>query len=71
MPPMIKKAGLDVGLTPGECTTWASFASGFYHWAIFDNPQAIKNIALITSHGFGEGNAINSQVNDLLRIETS
>jgi len=69
MPPMIKKAGLDVGLTPGECTTWASFASGFYQWAINDNPQAIKNIALITSHGFGEGNAINSQVNDLLRIK--
>jgi len=69
MPPMIKKAGLDVGLTPGECTTWASFASGFYQWAINDNPEAIKNIALITSHGFGEGNAINSQVNDLLRIK--
>jgi O-glycosyl hydrolase len=69
MPPMIKNAGLDVGLTPGECTTWNSFASAWYHWAIHDNPEAMKNIALITSHGFGEGNAINSQVNDLLRMK--
>jgi hypothetical protein len=69
MPPMIRREGVDVGLTPGECTTWGSFASGFYQWAIHDNPEAIKNIALITSHGFGEGNVINSQANDLLRLK--
>lgn len=69
VPPMIKKAGLDVGLTPGECTTWGSFANAWYHWAIHDNPEAMKNIALITSHGFGEGNAINSQASDLLRLK--
>jgi len=69
VPPMIKKAGLDVGLTPGECTTWGSFAAAWYHWAIHDNPEAIKNIALITSHGFGEGNVINSQASDLLRLK--
>jgi len=69
MPPMIKKAGLEVGLTPGECTTWGSFASAWYHWAIHDNPEAMKNIALITSHGFGEGNRINSQVSDFLRMK--
>ena len=69
MPPMIGAAGLDIGLTPGECTTWASFANGFYGWAIFDNPIALKNIALITSHGFGEGPVINSQVSDLLRLK--
>jgi O-glycosyl hydrolase len=69
MPQMIKDAGLDVGMTPGECTTWASFANGFYNWAIYDDPDAIKNIALITSHGFGEGPVINSQANDLLRLK--
>jgi O-glycosyl hydrolase len=69
MPSMIKAAGLDIGLTPGECTTWASFANGFYGWAIYDNPLAMENIALITSHGFGEGSVINSQVNDLLRLK--
>ncbi len=68
MVPLIEKAGLDVGLTPGECSTWGSFASSFYNWAIHDNPGAMKNIALITSHGFGEGNAINSRAIDLLRM---
>jgi hypothetical protein len=68
MPTMIRNAGLDVGLTPGECTTWGSMSSAFYHWAIHDNPGAMKNIALITSHGFGQGNAINSQASDLLRL---
>ena len=69
MPPMIARAGLDVGLTPGECTTWGQFAAAWYHWAIHDNPEAMKNIALITSHGFGEGNVINSSASDLLRLK--
>jgi len=69
MPPMIRKANLEVGLTPGECSNWGTFAAAWYHWAIHDNTEAMKNIALITSHGFGEGNAINSQANDLLRMK--
>jgi hypothetical protein len=69
VPPMIKKAGLDVGLTPGECTTWGSFANAWYHWAIHDNQGAMQNVALITSHGFGEGNEINSHAGDLLRLK--
>jgi O-glycosyl hydrolase len=69
MPQMIKSAGLNVGLTPGECTTWSSFANYWYPWAILDNEQATKNIALITSHGFGEGDAINSKATDLLHLK--
>ncbi len=69
VPPMIKAAGLDVGLTPGECTTWARFEQHWYHWAIHDNEEAMKNIALITSHGFGTESSINSKVNDLLRMK--
>lgn len=57
MPPMIKKAGLqNVGLTNGECSNWYRFN----HWgqadAIYTNKQALKNLALITSHGFFNGN---------------
>ncbi|MCB1122611.1 MAG: hypothetical protein KJT03_13750 [Verrucomicrobiae bacterium] len=58
MPDMIREAGLKVGLTPGECTTWDHFHRHWYHWAIHDNPAALKNLALITSHGFGIGDAI-------------
>ncbi len=68
MPPMIKDAGLDVGLTPGECATWNNFANYWYQWAIYDNPRAMKNISLITSHGFGEGNTINSRATDFLHL---
>lgn len=69
MPPMIKKAGLDVSLTPGECTTWDRFEMHWYHWAIHDNVEAMKNIGLITSHGFGTESSINSVANDLLRMK--
>jgi len=69
MPSMIKKAGLNVGMTPGECSTWNNFANFWYQWAIWDNENALKNIALITSHGFGEGNAINSRGADLLWLK--
>lgn len=69
MPEMIKAAGLEIGITPGECTTWRHFASHWYHWAIHDNEKALNNMALITSHGFGAGDAINSQANDLLRMK--
>jgi len=69
VPPMIKAAGLDVGLTPGECTTWERFEQHWYHWAIHDYEEAMKNIALITSHGFGTESSINSAANDLLRMK--
>ncbi|HUX96539.1 MAG TPA: hypothetical protein VMV47_12475 [Bacteroidales bacterium] len=69
MPPMIEAAGLKVGLTPGECTTWWHMAMHWYHWPIHDNENAMKNLALITSHGFGAGDRINSQANDLLRMK--
>jgi O-glycosyl hydrolase len=69
MPPMLRAAGLDVGVTPGECTTWRHFYNHWYHWAIHDNENAMKNIALITSHGFGTGDAIQSRASDLLRLK--
>jgi len=69
MHPMMQAAHLNVGLTPGECTTWRHFSTHWYHWAIHDNEKALNNMALITSHGFGEGDAINSQANDLLRLK--
>lgn len=69
MPPMIKAAGLDVGLTPGECTTWKRMSDRWYHWAIFDNKKAFNQMALITSHGFGDEKYMNSQANNLFRLE--
>jgi len=68
MGPMMKASGLDVGLTPGECTTWQHMSRHWYHWAIYKNPEAHKNLALITSHGFGVGKDINSEANDVLRM---
>lgn len=68
MGPMMKASGLDVGLTPGECTTWDHMSRYWYHWAIYKNPKALENMALITSHGFGIGRGINSEANDLLRM---
>lgn len=53
MRPMLDKAGLkNVGLTPGETTYWSKFYTTGYAQAIFDNKQAMKNLSLITSHGF-------------------
>jgi hypothetical protein len=68
MPGMIESAGLDVGLTPGECSNWGKFKNMCYHWAIHDNEQAMENISLITSHGFGTESSIISEPNDLLRL---
>lgn len=42
----------EVGLAPGETTHWGAFHS--YARAIVANPLALKNMALITSHGFNE-----------------
>src|ERR1019366_8762787 len=68
MRPMMDKEGLkDVGLTPGETSNWEAFGRWYapYYWA---DPVALKNIGLITSHGFGLGRgATNSLGVDTLR----
>lgn len=56
MRPMLKEEGLaDVGLTNGEYTNWYRF----YHWgyarAIVEDEHALKDLDLITSHGFYVG----------------
>jgi len=57
MRPMLDKVGLqDVGITPGECTNWYRFSGWGYADAIADDPVALKNLGLITSHGFYGGN---------------
>jgi hypothetical protein len=56
MRPMMDKAGLkDVALTPGETSNWAAFASSGYAYYLATDPVAIKNLGLVTSHGFGIG----------------
>ncbi len=56
MPGMLKKQGLgDVGVTPGECTNWYRFSAWGYADAIAGDPAALKNLGLITSHGFYGG----------------
>ncbi len=53
MRPMLDKAGLKmVGLTPGETTNWTRFHEWGYAQAIANDPVALKNLGLITSHGF-------------------
>lgn len=42
----------DVGLTPGETTNWHRFSEWGYAYAIADDPEALRNLSLITSHGF-------------------
>jgi hypothetical protein len=52
----LRKAGLgDVGVTPGEPTNWYRFDEWGYASAIADAPGALKNLGLITSHGFYAG----------------
>ncbi|MBM3745835.1 MAG: hypothetical protein FJW34_08555 [Acidobacteria bacterium] len=50
---MLDQEGLkDVGLTPGETSNWYRFSEWGYASAIAADPEAIKNLGLITSHGF-------------------
>lgn len=69
MRPMMDRAGLqDVGLTPGETSNWDAFGR-WYAYFIQTDPVALKNLGLITSHGFGLGpQANNSLGTDLLRL---
>ena len=56
MRPMLDEAGLkEVGITPGECSNWYRFSAWGYADAIADDPAALKNLGLITSHGFYNG----------------
>jgi len=52
----LDKAGLsDVGVTPGECSNWTRFYNWGHADAIADDPEALKALGLITSHGFTGG----------------
>lgn len=52
----LDKAGLkDVGVTPGENTNWYRWSYWGYAHAIADDPKALQNLGLITSHGFYVG----------------
>jgi hypothetical protein len=72
--PMLDKQGLrDVGITPGETSNWSRFHEWGYAQAIADHPGAMRNLGLITSHGFVGFNAgrwfgdWRSTGNDILR----
>ena len=54
----------DVGLTPGETSNWYRLGEWGYADAIADDPNAMKNLDLITSHGFGGAVSLG---NDILR----
>jgi hypothetical protein len=55
---MMEEAGLEsVGLTPGEASRWFQFDYSGYAKAIYDNPEALENLALLTSHNFYNGSA--------------
>jgi hypothetical protein len=50
---MLDEQGLeDVGLAPGETSNWYRFNEWGYAHAIASDPVAMKNLGLITSHGF-------------------
>lgn len=56
MPSLLKKAGLsDVKVTPGETSNWYRFTNWNYAHEIANHPEALKNLGLITSHGFYNG----------------
>ncbi len=60
MPDMIKAFDMnDVGIAPGETSNWYRFHSWGYADAIADDPDAAKNLGLISSHGFFGGDVQN------------
>lgn len=68
--PVLDRAGLrDVGIAPGETSAWDRFVNWGYAWAIAEDPEALKVLGLITSHGFGIGPSVTSMGNDLLRLK--
>lgn len=53
MRPMLDAQGMhDVGITPGETSNWYRFYEWGYADAIRNDPMALRNLGLITSHGF-------------------
>ncbi len=70
MRPMMDRHGLqDVGITNGECTTWRHLAITGTPYGILNDGVALKNLGLLTSHGFGgvrENVGINAE---LLRVK--
>jgi O-glycosyl hydrolase len=74
MPKMMKKHGLtDVGITNGEPSNWYRFTGWGYADFLADDKEAVKNLGLITTHGFYRGTygawfgEHNSYPNDILR----
>lgn len=56
MQPLLNKAGLkDVSVTNGEPTNWYRFSFWGYPEAIASDKTSLKNLGLITSHGFYNG----------------
>jgi len=56
MPDKLEEAGLkEVGITPGETTNWYRFSTWGYVEAILQDPEALRKLDLITSHGFYGG----------------
>jgi hypothetical protein len=52
----LDKNGLkDVGVTNGENTNWYRFSNWGYAFELYSNERALKNLSLITSHGFFHG----------------
>lgn len=43
----------DIGITPGECSSWQHFNHRLYDFTIGSNPEALNALSLITSHSFG------------------
>ena len=57
MTPMMREQGLnDVFVTNGEPSNWYRFSTWGYAEALYDNEEALKNMEIITSHGFYGGN---------------
>lgn len=50
-----EKGLLQVLMTPGESSNWYRFWYWGYAQALMDQPEAIKNLGLITSHNFYNG----------------
>lgn len=50
----------EVGLTPGETQTWYRFDQWGYARAIVDDPEALANLDLMTSHSFAATHIPNS-----------
>lgn len=53
LPRVLAAQGMgDIGIAPGETTNWYRFSEWGYADAIADDPEALANLGLITSHGF-------------------